>query len=217
MNINEKLQHEDGAEMANARRFRSLVGGLIYLTHTRPDIAFPVGVISKFMQNLQRLCGFMDSDWAGSLDDRRSISANVFTLGSGVITWSSKKQATVALSTSEVEYITTTSAACQTIWLRRLLADLQQEQKGATEIFCDNKTTISMTKNPTFHSRTKHIELRHHFICDLIAKEEIILKYCSTNEQLADILTKALSKEKFCYFRGFLGVCNFESKGSIEM
>ena len=73
-----------------------------------------------------------------------------------------------------------------------------------------------MTKNPTFHSRTKHIELRHHFIRDLVAKEEIALKYCSTEEQLADILTKALSKEKFCYFRGLLGVCNFESRGSVE-
>ena len=164
-----------------------------------------------------RLCGFTDSDWAGSLDDRRSISANVFNLGSGVITWSSKKQATVALSTSEAEYVAATSATCQAIWLRRVLAELQQEQEGPTEIFCDNKATISMTRNPTFHSRTKHIELRHHFIRDLVANEEIVLKYCSTNEQLADILTKTLSKEKFCYFRGLLGVCNFESRGSVEM
>ncbi|CAL5390436.1 unnamed protein product [Camellia sinensis] len=246
MNINEKLQCEDGAEMADASRFRSLVGGLIYLTHTRPDIAFSVGMISRFMQHPSKLhfgaakrvlryiagtmdygiwyakvfnfklCGFTDSNWASSLDDRRSISANVFTLGSGVITWSSKKQATVALSSSEAEYVAATSAACQAIWLRRILAELQQRQEGATEIFCDNKTTIFMTKSPAFHSRTKHIDMRLHFIRDLVAKEEVTLKYCTTHEQLADILTKSLSKEKFFYFRAFLGVCNFESRGSVE-
>ncbi|CAL5345664.1 unnamed protein product [Camellia sinensis] len=212
MNINEKLQCEDGAEMADASRFRSLVGGLIYLTHTRPDIAFSVGMISRFMQHPSKLhfgaakrvlryiagtmdygiwyakvfnfklSGFTDSDWESSLDDRWSISANVFTLGSGVITWSSKKQATVALSSSEAEYVAATSAACQAIWLRRMLAELQQRQEGATEIFCDNKATIFMTKNPAFHSRTKHIDMRLHFIRDLVAKEEVTLKYCTTHE-----------------------------------
>jgi len=241
MIINEKLQQVNEEELADARRFRSLVGGLIYLTHTRPDIAFSVGVVSRFMQqpskvhygaakrilryiagtldygiwysntNNFRLCGYTDSDYGSSLDDRRSVSANVFTLGSGAVTWSSKKQATATLSTSETEYIAATSAACQAVWLRRVLADLQQVQKGATEIFCDNKATISMTKNPTFHSRTKHIDIRYHFIRDLVAKEEILLEYCKTQDQLADVLTKALSKEKFCYFRGLFGVCSFES------
>ena len=142
MNINEKLQHEDGTEMTNVRRFRSLVDRLIYLTHTRPNSAFPIGIISRFMQHPSKvhygatkrvllyvvgtmeyeiwyskssnfkLYGFTDSGWAGSLDDKRSISANVFTLGSGVITWSSKKQATVALSTSKAEYVAATSAVC---------------------------------------------------------------------------------------------------------
>ncbi|TYJ98142.1 putative gag-pol polyprotein, identical [Cucumis melo var. makuwa] len=97
-------------EMADAQRFRSLVGGLIYLTHTRPNILYSIGVIF--------------SDWASSLDDRRSVSANVFTLGSGVITWSSKKHATVALSSSKEEYVAATSAACQAIWLRRMLTEL---------------------------------------------------------------------------------------------
>ncbi|TYK28116.1 Zinc finger, CCHC-type [Cucumis melo var. makuwa] len=163
MNVNEKLQQNDGAEMAHAQRFRSFVGGLIYLTHTRPDISYSICVISTFMQCPSRdhfgaekrvmryiagtieygiwyskvsdskLCGFIDSDWASSLDDRRSVSANVFTLGSGVITWSSKKQATVALSSSEAEYAAATSAACQAIWLRRMLTELQHEQEGTTK------------------------------------------------------------------------------------
>jgi len=223
-----------------------LVGGLIYLTHTRPDIAYHVGVISRFMQQpskvhygaakrvLQyiagtldfgiwysktdnfRLCGYTYSDWASSLDDIRSVSTNVFTLGSGVVTWSSKKQATTTLSTSEAEYIAATSAACQAIWLRRILAELQHMQASATEIYCDNKASIAMTKNPSFHSRTKHINVHFHFIHHLVVKEEIILKHCRTHKQLADILTKSLTIDKLIYLRAFLGVCNFESRGSIE-
>ena len=146
-------------ELADTRRFRSLVGCLIYFTHTRIDIAFVVGVVSRFMKqpskvhygaakrilwyiartldygiwysntNNCRLCGYTDYDYESSLDDRRSVSANVFTLGSGVVTWSSKKQATTSLSTSEAEYIAATSPACQAVWLRRVLSDLQQQQR----------------------------------------------------------------------------------------
>ncbi|KAA0036164.1 Retrovirus-related Pol polyprotein from transposon TNT 1-94 [Cucumis melo var. makuwa] len=97
-----------------------------------------------------------------------------------------------------------------------MLKELQHEKDRATVIFCDNKATISMTKNPTFRSRTKHIDIRFHFIRDLLAKEEVSLSYCSTHEQWADILTKALSKEKFCYFRAMMGISKFESRGSIE-
>ncbi|KAM3308877.1 secreted RxLR effector protein like [Capsicum chacoense] len=240
MNVGEKLQLNDGAEMDDTRSFRSLVGGLIYLTHTRPDIAFSVGVISRFMLKLSkvhfgaakrvlhyipgtmdygiwysqvsyfRLYEFTDSDYAGSLDNRRSVSAYVFTLGSAVVIWSSKKQATTTLSTSEAEYIAATSAVCQAIWLRRMLAELQHKQESATGIYCDNKASIAMTKNPSFHSRTKHIDVRFHFIHDLVAKEEIILKHCSTHKQLADILTKSLAADKFIYLRALLGICNFE-------
>ena len=99
-----------------------------------------------------------------------------------------------------------TSAACQTVWVRRILSDLKQKQEEATILFCDNKSAIELTKNPVFHGRTKHIEVRHHFIRELVAKKEIKLEYCSTEEQLADIFTKALSREKFFKFRRMLGV-----------
>ncbi|KAK2981110.1 hypothetical protein RJ640_021164 [Escallonia rubra] len=246
MNVNEKLKIEDGTQSTDGRFFRSLVGGLIYLTHTRPDIAFSVGVVSRFMHNPTahhlgaakrilryiagtrdfglwysqvsnfRLVGFSDSDWAGCLDDRRSTSGSIFNLGSGAITWTSKRQATVALSSSEAEYIAATSSACQAVWLRKLLADLLQDQKGATEIFCDNASAIAMTKNPVYHGRSKHIDIRHHFIRELVANEVISLKFCGTNEQVADILTKSLPREKHVYFRSRLGVCKFESRGSVE-
>ncbi|KAA0066377.1 Retrovirus-related Pol polyprotein from transposon TNT 1-94 [Cucumis melo var. makuwa] len=180
MNVNEKLQQNDGAEMANA-----------------------------FMQHPSR-------DHFGAAKRVMRYIAGTIEYGSGVITWSLKKQATVALSSSEAEYVVATSAACQEIWLRRMLTELQHDQEGATVIFCHNKTTISMMKNPTFHSRTKHIDIRFHFIRDLVAKEEVSLIYCSTHEQWADILTKALSKEKFCYFRAMMGISKFESRESIE-
>ncbi|KAJ8766604.1 hypothetical protein K2173_001124 [Erythroxylum novogranatense] len=153
MNVNEKFCCDDGAKLANETYFRSLVGGLNYLSHTRPNIAFSVGVVSRFMHKPSklhfgaakrilryiagttghgiwyskvsnfRLIGFTDSDWAGSIDDRKSTSGFMFNIGSGAISWSSKKQKVVALSTSEAEYIATTSSACQVVWLRRLLAD----------------------------------------------------------------------------------------------
>ncbi|KAK6123667.1 hypothetical protein DH2020_042591 [Rehmannia glutinosa] len=238
MMFNEKLQQKDGAYQADASLFRSLVGSLIYVTHTRPDIAFAVSVVSRYMTNpskthftaakrilryLQgtkkqgilyekddecKLLGYSDSDWAGSVDDRKSTSGYIFCLGSKVISWSSRKQKTVALSSSEAEYTAITDAACQAVWLRRLLEDLQLKQAEATTIFCDNKSAILMTKNPVFHARSKHIELRHHFVRDLVGKEDINIDYISTSEQPADILTKAVTFEKFEKHKSQLKITN---------
>ncbi|KAK9750926.1 hypothetical protein RND81_02G229900 [Saponaria officinalis] len=222
MNINEKLQHEDGTEGANSTHFRSLVGGLNYLTHTRPDIAYSVSLVSRYLhkptkqhfcaakqilryvagtvefgiwyskKSRLKLIGFSDSDWAGSLDDRKSTSRNIFSLGSGVITWSSKKKETVALSSSEAEYAAATSATRQTLWLRKLLTDLGCVQTEATEILCDNRAAIAMSKNRAFHARTKHVDIKHHFIRQLVSDGKVVLKFRGTNEQVADIFTKAL-------------------------
>ena len=202
MNTNEKLKCDDGTENADARLFRSIVGGLNYLTHTRPDICFAVNVVSRYMhcptkQHLGaakrilryvagtvnfglwychvsdcRLFGYTDSDWAGCLDDRKSTSGNCFSFGSGVVTWSSKKQETVALSTCEAEYTAASAAARQVMWLRNLLADFNFDQNGATQIFCDNRSAIEITRNPRFHGRTKHVDIQHHFIRQLVAEEK---------------------------------------------
>ena len=248
MNTNEKLQLADGTGAAEPSLYRSLIGGLNYLTHTRPDIMFSVSVLSRFMHNPTKqhlgaakrvlryiagttdlgiwyssnsnfkLFGYCDSDWAGCVDDRKSTSGHVFCMGSGAISWSSKKQEVVALSSSEAEYIAATSATCQAVWLKRLLVDLcpQNLKQEATMIFCDNKATIAMTKNPAHHSRTKHIDIRYHFIRSIVAKGEVTLKFCGTNEQVADILTKALPQVKHDYFRLKLGICDFETRGSVE-
>ncbi len=210
MNTGEKLKEEDGSGATDVGRYRSLVGRLIYLTHTRPDISFAVGLVSRFMHSPTThhfeaakrilryiagtrdygiwytksdnfvLQGFTDSDWAGAQDDRKSTTGNCFDLGSGLIAWMSKKQSTVALSSTEAEYVAASMAACQGIWLRRLLVDLGHEQKEATKLLCDNVSTIAMTKNPVMHGRTKHIEIKHHFIRDLVGRKEIKLEFCST-------------------------------------
>jgi hypothetical protein len=126
----------------------------------------------------------------------------------------SKKQATVALPSSEAEYAAASLAACQAIWTRRVLEDLHQIQEKPTVIHCDNIAAISMTKNPVFHERSKHIDILHHFIRDIVAEGKIAMKYCSTNVQVADGFTNALPYSKFIEFRSSLGVSVFASRGS---
>jgi len=126
------------------------------------------------------------------VDDRKSTSGHVFFLGTGAVSWSSNKQDIVALSSSEAEYIAATSSACQATWLRKLLADFGQNQIGAIDIHCDNKSAIAMLRNPAFHSRTKQIDVCYHFIRDLTMKGEVQLKHVGTNQQVADIMTKSL-------------------------
>ena len=109
-----------------------------------------------------------------------------------------------------------TSSTCQEIWIRRVLIDLGQEQFEETEIYCDKKATIALSKNLVYHGRTKHIDIRAHFIRDLVAEGTIILKYCGTDEQVADILTKPLPRNKHEYLSSLLGVCKFKSRGSVN-
>ena len=113
-----------------------------------------LGIQYKHVQTLG-LIGYVDSDWGGLLDDRRSTTYWVFSLGSGAIAWSSKKQDVTALSSTEAEYIAANSAACQGIWLRRLLDDMGVKQTNPTPLFYDNKSTIAITKNPSMYGRTK--------------------------------------------------------------
>ena len=157
------------------------------LTITLPDLSYPVGVISQFMarpneEHLQcaqrvlryvsgttdrgllyragtaaQLVGYTDADWAGNVADRRSTSGYAFSLGSAVVAWSSKKQPTVALSSTEAKYRGAAVATCEAIWLKRLLKDLQDP----TTIYCDNLSSIQLANNPVFHARTKHIQVHY--------------------------------------------------------
>ena len=219
------------------KAYQSAVGSLMYaMLGTRPDLAYSVSVLSRYASNpavahwaavkrvfrylratvnlqltfqgrIEPLNGFTDSDWAGD-STRRSTSGYVFSIGSGIISWSSKRQATVALSTCEAEYIGMTEASKEAIWLRRLLAQLHPSSKEpqAVIIYGDNQGAIALAKNPEFHARTKHIDIRQHYVREQVENGSVELQYVPTDKQVADGLTKALCKEKFIAFRKALGL-----------
>jgi hypothetical protein len=163
-------------------------------------------VYKKGEEGLKRH-GYSDSDLAGDIDDRKSTSGMVFYLGCNPISWCSQKQKVVALSSCEAEYIAASSAACQGLWLGRLLTDLMMKKEVEPIVLrIDNQSAIALCKNPVFHERTKHIEIRYHFIRDCVEAGSIDVQYVCTNEQLADILTKALSRPKFQEMRCKIGV-----------
>ena len=153
------------------------------------------------------LVGFSDTDYGGCRIDRKSTSGTCQFLGSNLISWHSKKQNSVALSTAEAEYVAAGSCCAQILWIKQQLKDYGESQ-NKIPIKCDNTSAINLTKNPIQHSRTKHIEIRHHFIRDHMENEDIILEYVPTENQLADIFTKPLNSERFEFIRGELGLCD---------
>ena len=152
------------------------------------------------------LVGWTDSNWAQDPDSRCSVGGFIFDIAGGSISWSSKKQPTVALSTVEAEYMAASNATKEAIWLRVLLTDMGYPQSTATLIHADNQGCIALARNPVSHSRAKHIDIRHHFIRERINRSEIELRYCSTVEMLANIFTKQLPRDAFERFRTVLGV-----------
>jgi hypothetical protein len=156
------------------------------------------------------LIGFSDSDLAGDIDTRKSTTGVFFFLGGNTITWQSEKQKIVALSSCEAEYIAGTTAACQGIWLSRLLAELKGERVETFALNIDNQSAIALSKNAVFHDRSKHIELRFHFIRECVEKNRVKVQYISTSEQLADILTKPLGRDRFCELRSRIGVVDIQ-------
>ena len=153
-----------------------------------------------------RLSGFTDAPWAGSLVDRKSTIGYCFNIRSRMTSWCSRKQKFVALTSAEAEYIAASTASCEAIWLGKLLVNLFRERMEVTSILCDNQSCIKLSENPVFHDRSKHIEIRCHFIRDYVQQGVVQLRYTPTGEQVADILTKALSKIKFTYFREKMGM-----------
>ena len=129
-----------------------------------------------------KLVGYTDSDWAGSIDDRKSTFRYMFHMGSGAISWTSKKKLIVAQSTLEVEYIAANVAVCQAIWLRRILTDLNERQEDGTTIYCDNISSIALSKNPVFHGRSKHIKIRYHVIRELVETGDIKMEFCKSGQ-----------------------------------
>ena len=202
--------------------YREAVGSLMYAAiGTRPDIAFATSTVAQFCENPgwkhweavkqifryllgtkkleltyggdeRGLVGYVDADGA-SQDHRRAISGYVFMVDGGAVSWSSKKQELVTLSTTEAEYVAATHAAKEAIWLCRLLTELSGSINTPTMLFSDSKSSIALTHDGHYHARTKHIDIRYHFIHYIIEAGTIKLVYhCPTNDMTADILTKAL-------------------------
>lgn len=203
---------------------------------TRPDITYAVSNVAKFCsypmkehwsgvkrimrylkgtvnfgilynnQGSKKCIGYSDADWGGDLDDRKSTSGYLFQIGEGPVSWRSKKQTSVALSTAEAEYMALASAAQEAVWMRLLTAELSDRPMEAVTVFEDNQSAIQMTKNPHFHGRAKHIGIKFHFIRELVSDGTVKLQYCPTEEMIADMLTKGLPRDQFNKLRQMAGI-----------
>ena len=159
-----------------------------------------------YSNNRSKECSYSVADWAEDLNDRKSTSGCVFQIGGGAVSWRSKKQTCVALSTAEAEYMALASAAQEAIWMRQLTTDPKSAPDKPTIILEDNQSAMSMPKNPQFHGRTKYIEIKFHFIREQVKGGAVKLKYCPTEEMVADMLTKGLPQVKFAKLRHMAGV-----------
>jgi len=230
-----KLTKDENGIYVDQSMYKSMIGSLLYLTASRQDITFVVGVCARYqaepkMSHLtlvkrilkyinstsdygilhshsenSMLIGYCDVDWAESADDRKSTSSVCFFLGNNLISWFNKKHNCVSLSTVEAEYIAAGSSCSQLVWMKQMLKEYNVEQDVLT-LYCDNLSAINISKNPIQHSRTKHIDIRHHFIRDLVEEKVVTLEHADTEEQLADIFTKALDVKQFEKLRGKLGI-----------
>jgi len=232
------VKSKDTDDIVYQEFYQSAVGQLLYLsTRTRPDIAYAVGNVARFsskpsqqhwiavkrifrylngtinhgllFDNKSNVEGFSDADWAGNLDDRKSTSGYVFMMSGAAISWNSKKQSCVALSTAEAEYIALAKASQESVWLQRLLIDMGEKQKNAIIIHEDNQSAIAMAKNPSFHGRAKHIDMKYHYVRELVKDDKIELRYCETGNMIADMMTKGIAKTQFEKLRSMIGLKDF--------
>jgi hypothetical protein len=241
MITNWKKLHSSELELVDPMLYCQLIGSLMYLVNTRPDICFAVNSLSQFMVEPQRvhwviakhvlryikgtvdyglnyergdgvrLIGYTDSDWEGCVFDTKSTSSCCYGLGLIVVSWFNQKQ-----KVSGFEYMAASHASCEAIWLRKLLVGIFGVQLRPTVIYCDNQSCIKLSENPFFHDRSKHIEIRYHFIRDYIQRGAVELQFISTDEQVVDILTKALGRGKFVPFRDKLGMVRNTFLGKRE-
>ena len=216
--------------------YRELIGSLLYLSIiSRPDISFAVGVLSRYLEkplsvhisgakrilrylkgtfnyglmytnDLNELKIYSDSDYAGDPSNRKSTSGVAVKYGSCTIAWRSQLQKSVTLSTTEAEYVAAAEAVKDVIWIKRLLSEISTTPLSNCSLLLDNQSAIKLIKNPEFHKRTKHIDVRYHFIRDRYEEGIFKLSYVCSQDQLADILTKALPSPRFNYIRNLLNL-----------
>ncbi|KAJ9520269.1 hypothetical protein QJQ45_030268 [Haematococcus lacustris] len=225
----EQLQREGVQQQSEGgHSFAEVIGSLQHLAVvSRPDIAHAVGVLAKFMSAPTKehwrvlrgvlryvadtaamglmygasagLVGFCDADFAGDTDTRRSTTGHVFMLHGGAVSWSSRRQPTVAASTTESEYMACSAAGKEGLWLRGVLADLSLGSAVVqpVTIMCDNEAALTLVKHPIASARSKHIDVLHHFVRERVARGELVFKFCGSAANVADVFTKALPSVKF--------------------
>nr|GEV18580.1 copia protein [Tanacetum cinerariifolium] len=225
-----KLTKDDEADSVDSSKYRGMIGSLLYLTASRPDIMFNVYLCACFQENpktihlevVKRIFRYIrgtshlelwypkgtriktivcvDSNQAGDYVDRKSTSGICTFMGCYLTSWFAKKQTALAISMTEAEYVSTGKACQQALWMKQALIDYGMRLDDVS-IMCDNKGVFDLSKNPVQHSRTKHIEIRHHFLRDNVQKGNISIEKVASEDNLADIFTKPLKHEVFNYLR----------------
>ncbi|XP_050890194.1 secreted RxLR effector protein 161-like [Lathyrus oleraceus] len=229
------LDQDESGTPIDITKYRGMIGSLLYLTASRPDIMFSVCLCARFQASPKEshisavrrimkylkgtsdvglwcpkgsicsLVGFYDADYTGCKTDRKSTSGTCHIFGNALVSWSCKKQASVALSTAEAEYIAAGSCCSQILWLKQQLRDYGINL-GSIALKCDNTSAINISNNPIMHSRTKYIDIRHYFLRDHVLKGDIEISFIDTQNQLANIFTKPLSRDAFYKIRRDLGI-----------
>jgi histone deacetylase 1/2 len=230
--VTEKLMAHKGNPLGteDSTQYRSIVGGLQYLTLTRPDLAFAVNKVCQYLhaptsehwsaikRKLRYIKGtvdvglhfkrssstlvsaFSDADWAGSLDDRRSTGGFVIYFGPNIVSWSARKQPTVSRSSTEAEYKAMANATAELIWVQSVLEELGVKIAQPPVLWCDNLGPTYLSSNPVFHARTKHIEIDYHFVRERVANKMLDIRFIGSKDQIADGFTKALSIQSLRHF-----------------
>ncbi|KAK2988806.1 hypothetical protein RJ640_004108 [Escallonia rubra] len=231
-----QLSKTTGTPLPDPSLYRQVIGSLQYLTITRPELSFSINKLAQFMQTptdhhwtaLKRILrylkgtlshglrfhkspsisvtAFSDADWAGNTDDRRSTGGYAIFLGPNLVSWSAKKQPTVARSLTESEYRAVANATTELLWLKSLLRELGISLSRPPTLWCDNLGATYLSANPIFHARTKHIEVDFHYVRDQVSQRLLHIRFISTHDQIADIFTKALSTTRFIKLRDKLQV-----------
>ena len=239
VSLNVKLTVNLLGKSVDPSLYRRMIGSLLYLTASRPNISYSVRVCARYQANpkeshmttLKRiikyvkttidfsvwyskdtndvLAGYFDTDWAGNADDRKSTLGGCFYVGNSLVSWMSKKQNSIFLSTVEAKYIAVGSCCTQLLWMQKLLHDYGICQEHLT-IYCDNTSAINIFKNPVQHSQTKHIEIRHHFIRELVEDGTLTLEFIHTDDQKANFFTKPFDSKQFEFLCQNIGVISMD-------
>lgn len=238
---NLKLDKGEKEKPVDATQYRRLVGRLLYLQATRPDVTYSVNVLSQFVSDPRQnhldaltrvlrylkgtagqgvllpksgdlsLTAFCDSDWLGCPYTRRSRTGYFIMFGGAPVSWKTKKQSVVSRSSAEAEYRAMASTVSEILWLHWLLQDLQVNIQDSTPLFCDNKAARHIANNPVFHERTKHVEMDCFFVRERVLSKEIIPMKIDSRQQVADILTKGLGAQHLLYLLGKMGIINLHA------